>query len=637
MTGLTDAAPRATARALRTGLGSPGLGSPGLGSQALVTVAEPLTFQNISNSGFTDRVRRVRYIQASFKVTNTTASTFRNLNFVPVSLADTDGDASNNAMLPTTGGTPFSHVSLFDGSDASGRAADLMPGAALLLNPATGELTYDPAGSGYRTQLNVSQVMVTPPGGLTAEVKTYGWKVAPSLAPGESATVTFAVAVANSDPDLPKADPYTFSLVFTPVQDDPALAATGSPVDTGGIAGTLSDDTLYGGRLELKVPNAYSQTPSFTAAVSGTGRTDLRLNTTPPAGDFSPVIQNPDFFGGCAYSGTFSDSAAYIALYSSLEAFSRQGDPIGTVQEVLVGGARTDTSSVGRIYTRTPLVLKGDVNCFGSYTYYDVTLTAGWNVVDLQLNAGAKYIRTLSPEARSVLQVTRRTPGVTAALDDNGVINLKPGERVQRSATLLQVGGYSGTVRLSTNVPGVSVEPGNVNLASLGTQSLGGGKIGAQSLSAAVTFVATQDIERHFSNNHSYTPPDALIFTDNAGKELGRTTIDVRVLVPGLYASFADYAYGSSIMRGGRVSVGVYFSSQDGFEGPVTLSLAGLPDGVTASPQTVNVSGYRYTVFELTASSTAVLGTSTLTLEASMPNQASAPVRRLALTVGSAP
>ncbi|WP_456831474.1 hypothetical protein [Deinococcus sp. UYEF24] len=593
-----------------------------LQAQALASTPEALGFTGVPLyvSSFTDKVSRIRHVQATFKVTNTSGRTLENLSFLPVVTSDTDGDPSNNATAPTINGTPFRSVQYFDGSDASARAAALTLGAGQRLDLASGKGVIDPAASPFRTGLDISQVVPAAPVGLSAAALSFGWQVAPALAPGESTNVTFAVDIQNVDLANPKADPYDFRLLFTAAEDRAGTVAPGRPISPALLRGTVADTALFGGKAVLV--NGVSQpytTYNASAQVGESGSVELPLVTVPPRSDFFRAI--PPQGDPCTYSGSVSDSSLSIASYAGLLASSPGGDPVATIQEALVNGASVNGAIVGRVYSDGPLELHGKVNCSNriySITY-DLGLRAGWNAVEVSGNNSALVFRTLSPEARSVLQVTRRTPGVTAALDDNGVINLKPGERVQRSATLLQVGGYSGTVRLSTNVPGVSVEPASVNLASLGTQSLGGGKVGAQSLSTPLTFVGAADAPAH----QAYSFEDALIFSDSSGNELGRNAINVSLVIPGVNASLNNAYLGFNVSQGETAALEVQLYSVNGLNGPVTVSLDGLPQGVSAEPQTVQVTpgGSTTARVPLHVSSGASLGSTSFMLLTSPANQ----------------
>ena len=63
------------------------------------------------------------------------------------------------------------------------------------------------------------------------------------------------------------------------------------------------------------------------------------------------------------------------------------------------------------------------------------------------------------------------TARVAMFLDTTSIV-LKAGESATVNATIYQNGGISGKLDLSTDVPGVTVEPASVTLPTLGTQSV---------------------------------------------------------------------------------------------------------------------------------------------------------------------
>ena len=184
------------------------------------------TFTNNATNLGTSTSGNTRHVRVTYKVTNNTGSALTNLSFVPVNTdEDAAGPANNAGSVPTVGATSFKDVSYFDGSDASSKAVSLSPVRGQVFNAARGIAEADPNASAFQTGLDVSNLSAAPPTGLiVAEIKTYGWQVAPSLAAGASANVTFAVDL-PLDPAGPAKDPFNFTLVFTAAQDGAAGTA----------------------------------------------------------------------------------------------------------------------------------------------------------------------------------------------------------------------------------------------------------------------------------------------------------------------------------------------------------------------------------------------------------------------------
>lgn len=169
-----------------------------------------LEFSPVSFGTYTDEAARVRYLRATFRVTNNTAQSLAAPTFVPV---DTDGTDA------TTGTTPFKQVEYFDGSDASERTSELQLDTARRLNSATGVSEVDPDATPLLRGLDTRGLVVTPTDGTTiTRVFPEGWQ-GKALAAGGSQLVTFATRIPMAADT--KHDPFRFKLVFA-VTDQPA-------------------------------------------------------------------------------------------------------------------------------------------------------------------------------------------------------------------------------------------------------------------------------------------------------------------------------------------------------------------------------------------------------------------------------
>jgi uncharacterized membrane protein len=100
-----------------------------------------------------------------------------------------------------------------------------------------------------------------------------------------------------------------------------------------------------------------------------------------------------------------------------------------------------------------------------------------------------------------------------------------------------------------------------------------------------------------------------LTFTGTSGTQSVSTTASLGVYAPTFTLSDFDYV---SIDQGSSGTTSVYIYPQYGFTGNVSLSVSGLPSGVTASFSPNPVTGN--TVLTLAAAASAALGTSTLTI-----------------------
>lgn len=203
--GVGSAQASSSVSALRAGLGAQTLRDVDDGKLAFT----PLTVDTFL-SGTT------RYLRAVYTVTNNTGAALDHLTFVPVN-TDPDPDATTPASTtPTVGATYFKSLTRFDGSDTSGRAADLTPITGMVYSTAQGAAITDADATPY-TALDTSVLNPVAPAGLVINGRAgSGWRSSASIAAGASARVTFAVAIANTSPQT---DPFDFSVVVASGND----------------------------------------------------------------------------------------------------------------------------------------------------------------------------------------------------------------------------------------------------------------------------------------------------------------------------------------------------------------------------------------------------------------------------------
>lgn len=170
-----------------------------------------LVFQQLSTSTFTVKQKGVRYLSTTYKVTNQSGRTLKDLAFVGVNLDDTDGDPSNNIMQPTAGNTAFAKVKLYDGTDASGKASSMVPGHLFNYDPQNDRAIFDARGTAFARGLSVPDFDPVPPEGLALNKLDFGWVMYGDFENNTSRTVTFSTQLplsANA-----KDDPFSFSFI----------------------------------------------------------------------------------------------------------------------------------------------------------------------------------------------------------------------------------------------------------------------------------------------------------------------------------------------------------------------------------------------------------------------------------------
>ncbi|ULH18124.1 IPT/TIG domain-containing protein (plasmid) [Deinococcus sp. KNUC1210] len=178
-----------------------------------------------------------RYIQAIYHVKNNTGAPIEHLTFVPI---DTDPDpaaTTPSTTAPTVGSTYFKSLKRFDGSDTASRATDLTPITGRIYSKSAQQDITDPEATPY-TALDTSTLHpVAPTGLIVAGRADSGWRNGTILPNGGTATITFAVSVANSNAQT---DPFTFSLMVAEGADVTTPTVTSITPNQGAVAGGTS-------------------------------------------------------------------------------------------------------------------------------------------------------------------------------------------------------------------------------------------------------------------------------------------------------------------------------------------------------------------------------------------------------------
>lgn len=455
----------------------------GLGAQRLENAPEPLALGTtpLSTLEFvtTENGKSVRHAQATFKLTNTSGRTLKNLVFLPVALNDTDGDPSNNAQAPTAGGTPFRTVRYFDGSDASALAGTLTPVQGQRLNAEKTGAQADPEADAYFRGLSTAGLNVAAPAGLSVQVTDGGWLAATTLAAGASTNVTFAVDMGGVDPANLKATPYSFSLLVTGGEDATATDISSS-VDPASLQGVIPDWTS--GALSLVGQS--EEGPATYGTVSASG---LVSASFPAPSTLTPLLN------GCTFSGErTAENPSLFLVYPGFRLQNGAGDVYGSLSES-TGDLR---QRVGRLYSDTDVRLKGTQACFGASTEYDVDLRRGWNVVTFGLlrvtddDIAVFSTRSLPQGTRTSLRYSPVPERVSVNFPGTFLYELRAGQSVQVDAVFQQNGQISGDVTLETDVPGIGVTPASLSLPALKAAGLG-----AQAVQTRLTLAAAADVK----------------------------------------------------------------------------------------------------------------------------------------------
>ena len=167
------------------------------------------------------------------------------------------------------------------------------------------------------------------------------------------------------------------------------------------------------------------------------------------------------------------------------------------------------------------------------------------------------------------MPITVSVPSVTGSLNGAGnTVTLDRGQTTTAYVYFRSNGDYTGSATASLeNLPsGVSAP----NITAT---------VGSGYTSVPLNFVVS-------SSAVPGTTPAQLIV--NAGGVVTRTDVQITVNKPSISVSFANYN-SLTVRRGQTQSVNVQVIGQHGFSGSTTISLNGLPSGVTSSPLTLTV------------------------------------------------
>ena len=358
--------------------------------------------------------------------------------------------------------------------------------------------------------------------------------------------------------------------------------------------------------------------------------------------DLTTVLpQSADLTGnlteGC--QGENSNPAARLLTVPALAAYSSAGDRIGNVLELATAGTSVtpNSSYVLRVYAVTATRFKGSCTSTSDgkteTDTLDITLKEGWNTLLVTPTTSGVNLTNAASDLQTVLRLDVATPHV--------VVDLKPstltltGESVKAQAEFIQVGNYHGPVTVSTDLPGLTVEPLSLNLPEL--PRLSGQKLAAQSYQTELTF-------RYSGPEKQLDRPFTLLVRNPAGEVVGRGQGRLNVQRPSVWLTLVDVptSLPLTLHRGEETTVRV--AASGAVTTPVTVSLAGLPAGVSADPVTFTLTGgYGVATLTLRASADATLGEATVRATSPDSGGAMGPVsfllsvapERLALGEGS--
>lgn len=336
---------------------------------------------------------------------------------------------------------------------------------------------------------------------------------------------------------------------------------------------------------------------------------NLNLDTPPSFHDLYTAY--PTGNGQCL--GTQSNPQAQMFQRSYLYAYGSQGDLLGIVREYATAGSGVTpgVTYVMRLYATSAFAFKGvctytrqEDNTLGTEEI-DVNVNFGWNAILVTPKGNSFIVRNAANDVQTALKFTLAPQSLFLTLNPD-TLTFTNDNPVTVDASLVQIGGYSGTVTLSTDVPGLTVEPSTITLNPLQAKSL-------------QPLFLTQKLSFKYKGTDTGLKRGFVIsLKDAAGKEVGSGSGLLVVGRPGATIQPSSVYTVYNICRNEVTPINFRVDSLEGFSGAITVSLSGLPAGITAETKTVNVAANSYTTFDLQVrvSSAAALGTTPVTFTA---------------------
>jgi microcompartment protein CcmL/EutN len=431
---------------------------------------------------------------------------------------------------------------------------------------------------------------------------------------------------------------YTSNVTFTATSTAPAGQST---VTITGTSGALTASTS----ITLNV-----MTPTFTLSSSGS----LTMGQGGSVSSYVNVVGQYGFTGNVAMSVS-GLPAGVTALWGPNPTTSSTSLYLYATNSVTPGQyPLTITGTSGSLTQTTTLTLTVAAPTFTMFSGGTVTMGLGTSVytyVDLQRQYGFSGSVTLSASGLPSGVTASFSPNPLTGTDYNSSLLLQASSSTVPGQYTVNFTGVSGNKTATASMPLVIVAPSfavSGNSLTVG-QGLSGttyvyvnqlyGFSGAVNLSVSGL---PSGVTASFSTNPTTAYSDQLTFnvgstvpagqypltiTGTSGSLTQTSTLTLTVGVP----SFTLSSYGLTVGQGQSSSTSVYVNDVNGFNGPVNLSVSGLPNGVTASFPTNPTTAY-YNQLTFSVGSTVPAGQYPLTITGTSGSETE--TTTMTLTVG---
>ncbi len=259
-------------------------------------------------------------------------------------------------------------------------------------------------------------------------------------------------------------------------------------------------------------------------SIGPSGAFKLKATVAPAASSAFDLLTVPS---GCTVTGS-AQAHPMVHFYDRLVVNTPQGDPLGSIKEIIVTGATLPFGQAARVYSDRAAVLRATVQCgTAAQRNYDVSLVRGWNAVEYSVASNSVTMKTLG-KVTTTFNAERALPYISVVFAPS-TLTFTSNSTFEVSATFYQEDGLGGTFPLSTDVDGLSVEPAEVTLEGIAVLAARPGAgllrhlgLRAQALTIPLKFT--------YSGTVNGTRPFVLTLNSDYGEQVGRGDgfLDVR-------------------------------------------------------------------------------------------------------------